>query len=166
MNHQQLKTWARNAAIAGGVLVPALVIAQQQINPPADGTFAANSVLRAADVEQLRDALASAVTRINALEANAISKGNTYSIQVRSGVIAPDDVGSATARCRDESDLLIECGCEGLNVTSNSLQVQLRRHESEQGSSANAASCGCSAVNVSEIATIEIAAAATCLAIP
>jgi hypothetical protein len=52
-------------------LVPALVIAQQL---PPNNTFGPNQLLRANDLEQMRDALENALGRINALESRSIDK--------------------------------------------------------------------------------------------
>ena len=167
MNEKQARRWARNVAILGGVLVPALVIAQQQRNPPADNTFAANSLLRAADVEQLRDALADALIRINTLESNAgITKDDVYAISGTSPLTAQGGVATISASCRDTNDVLLACGCAGSQAGSNSLQFDLRRVEPSEGSATVAASCVCQAVNVGDASERVLEAIGQCLNVP
>src|SRR4051794_22702419 len=61
---------ARYLGVGAAMLVPALVVAQQQTSPPTS-RFGEGDLLRASEVRQLRDALNEAILRINTLEAGS-----------------------------------------------------------------------------------------------
>ena len=160
-------TWARYTGIAMAVLVPALVVAQQVTNPPADNTiFRENTVLRARDVEQMRDALAEAIGRINQLEARAASKRNVYENSGRSAETAQFGVARADSACNLATDILLDCSCQGLQGTVNSLQFDLRHVESFHNGGNFASSCMCQAQNVGDTTSRTLVAKATCLTVP
>ncbi len=165
MNTRRTLTWARYASIAGAVLIPALVLAQQQRNPPGDGTFVPNSVLRADQVEGLRDALADAIARINQLEARAVNKSKVYERAVPSAATAQFGVARADSSCDTATDILLDCGCQGLQGTANSLQFDLRRVESLHNGNV-ASSCVCQAQNVGDTTSRVLVTKATCLTAP
>jgi hypothetical protein len=169
MNQKLAKKWATYIGIAASFAVPTVVIAaQQQRNPPADGTFAAQTLLRAADVEQLRDALADAVTRVNELQANAgvaLNKANLYPIEGSSGPIPQNVIGLAQASCEDDNDILLGCSCEGREAGVNSLQFDLRRVTASNRLDGESF-CVCQGANVGSNATRVLLAIAQCLEIP
>jgi hypothetical protein len=166
MNQKLAKTWMTYLGIAAGIAVPAVVIAQQQQrNPPVDGTFAAQTLLRAADVEQLRDALADAVARINELQASALTKGNIYSpTPASSGPIAINGTGTANTSCSD-NDILVGCSCEGRFNGTNQLAFDLRRISASNRLD-GASFCTCQGVNVGDNDGRELVAIAQCLEVP
>lgn len=167
MDQKALKRAAWYLGVAASIAVPALVIAQQQRNPPADGTFAAQTLLRAGDVEQLRDALADAIARINALEANAgvvLDKANMYEVSGDSGPISQNANALGEARCQDENDILTGCSCEGRFNETNQLSFELRRVAASNR--ANGVSfCSCQGVNVGSEGR-SLRATAQCLTVP
>jgi hypothetical protein len=167
MNQKPAKTWAMYLGVAASISVPAVVIAQQQQrNPPADGTFGAQTLLRAADVEQLRDALADAITRINDLQANVtFTKGNIYApTPGTSGPIAINGVGTATTSCED-NDILVGCSCEGRFNGTNQLAFDLRRVSSSNRLDGTSF-CTCQGVNVGTNDGRELVSIAQCLEVP
>lgn len=158
----------RYAAVGAAVLIPTLVIAQQQQrNPPNDGTFAANALLRASDVEQLRDALADAIARLNTLQADSggITKEDTYPITESSAPVAQNDVGLAQAFCDDANDILIACGCRGFENGFNSQQFNVKRITTTNVIG-NISSCVCQAANVGSNVARVLEASGTCIRVP
>jgi hypothetical protein len=168
MNHKLAKTWAIYLGIASSIAVPALVIAQQQQrNPPADGTFAAQTLLRAADVEQLRDSLDDAIRRINDLQANVVfTKENLYPIEDSSEAVAQNGSALAQASCADNNDLLVGCSCEGRESGgANSLQFDLRRVTASNRTDGESF-CVCQGVNVGTNVSRVLFAVGQCLRVP
>jgi signal recognition particle GTPase len=166
MNYQRAFKYA---AIGAAVLIPTLVIAQQQAQPPGANVFVANQVLRAGDVEQMRLALVSAIARLNALESNAggaLTKENmsVYDVEGDSGPIAVNVDALAQARCRDTSDVLIDCSCEGRLNTTNQLSFQLRRVRTTNPVD-GVSTCTCQAVNVGNEGR-SLFAIAQCVTVP
>lgn len=162
---------AQYAGIAAIIAIPAIVIAQQDLpqrNPPSDNTFAAQTLLRAGDVEQLRDALADAIARINALQANAgvaVVKENLYEVVDESDPVPQNGNGLANVSCADQDDILLGCSCEGREAGVNSLQFDLRRftHSNRRG---NASFCACQGANVGSNVARTLVATAQCLTVP
>ncbi len=160
--------WPQYLGIAASVLIPALVIAQQQRNPPADNTFAPQTLLRAGDVEQMRDALADALVRINQLEANAgnpLSKATLYTVSVDSGAIAQNAAGTAQVSCAADSDILVSCSCVGREGAANSLQFDLRSVDANNRLDGESF-CRCQGVNVGSNVARNLIATASCLPVP
>jgi hypothetical protein len=124
--------------------------------------------LRAADVEQLRDALADAVTRINELQANAgvaLNKANLYTVEASSGPIPQNGAALGQADCEDDNDILVGCSCEGREAGVNSIQFDLRRVTASNRLDGESF-CVCQGVNVGSNATRVLVAIAQCLEIP
>lgn len=169
MNQKRAQRWATYIGIAASVAVPAVVIAQQdqaQRNPPADGTFAAQTLLRAGDVEQLRDALADAIARINDLQSNAaLTVSALYNPPVVTTLAVPGAIVVAQATCSNDSDVMINCGCRGLGVTgSNSTVFQLRQQRIDLPATGRA-TCVCQGAN-SGSNDSNLASAPTCIRVP
>lgn len=170
MKNNSARTWAQYLGIAASIAVPAIVIAQQQQrNPPADGTFAPQTLLRAADVEQLRDALADAIARINELQANAgvtLTKENLYERVNESAPAAPNAVALANSACDDNNDILVGCSCEGRLDGTNNLAFDLRRM-SMNNRSDNSSVCTCQGLNTAlDNGARTLRAVAQCLTVP
>jgi hypothetical protein len=162
---------ARYAGLAAAICVPALVVAQQQTNPPT-APFADNDLLRASEVRQLRNALVEAIGRINTLEANtagvAIAKGDVYSVAAESAPVAQNGTGTIEALCEDGNDVMLSCGCGGLNATAgtNDTQFDLRNIDLGQRVVGQAAGCLCQADNVGNNVARVLEATGLCLRVP
>jgi hypothetical protein len=167
MNPKTVKI-ARYLGLGAAILVPALVVAQQQVNPPTV-PFADNDILRASEVRQLRNALVEAIARINSLEQNAgpaLTKANVYSIEGRSEPIPANSAEAlAQVRCVGESDILLTCGCQGLLEGINSPQFELRRVDAIQNPN-DASECVCQAENVGTNVARVLVARGSCLTVP
>jgi hypothetical protein len=169
MNLKSKLKWPQYLGIGASILIPALVIAQQQRNPPADNTFAPQTLLRAGDVEQMRDALADALVRINQLEANAgITKDDLYLVTGNSEPTLQNGTALGVAECADADDIMITCGCQGTITgegTSNQAQFDLRtvNHSNTVG---DQSFCSCQGDNVGSNVARVLVARATCLAVP
>jgi hypothetical protein len=163
MNHQRALKYA---GVFAAVLLPALVIAQQQTNPPGPGTFVAGRLLLASDIEQMRVALTGALARINQLEANAgITKGDIYPVSADSGPIAQNGVATAQAFCADDTDILVSCSCVGREAGANSLQFDLRSIDADNRLDGESL-CRCQGVNVGSNVARNLIATAYCLPAP
>lgn len=119
----------RCLGIAAAICVPAAVVAQlQQRPPPADGTFAPNQVLRASQIEGLRDALADAIARIDQLQnrpAQAASPAAlaSYTTAPVTALIEPGGiVDRHTSGACNAGDIAMSCNCDG-NVAA----IQIER---------------------------------------
>jgi hypothetical protein len=168
MNLKSKLKWPQYVGIGASILIPALVIAQQQRNPPADNTFAPQTLLRAGDVEQMRDALADALVRINQLEANAgapVSKAAIYPVSADSGPIAQNAAGTAQVSCTGDADILVSCSCVGREGASNSLQFDLRSVDGNNRLDGESF-CRCQGVNVGTNVARNLIATAFCLPAP
>jgi hypothetical protein len=165
MNHQRSLKYA---GVLAAVLIPALVIAQQQTNPPGPGTFVAGRLLLASDIEQMRVALAEALARINQLEANAgapLSKAAIYPVSADSGPIAQNAAGTAQVSCTGDADILVSCSCVGREGASNSLQFDLRSVDGNNRLDGESF-CRCQGVNVGTNVARNLIATAFCLPAP
>jgi hypothetical protein len=167
MKHQRAFKYA---AVGAAVLIPTLVIAQQQTPPPGPNVFAANQVLRAGDVEQMRLALVNVIARLNTLESAGSSIRKSEIRQVPSVVAAPlNDIGTATARCLD-TELLLDCSCRGIAAANldpfsgtNNTSLNLRQVRIQDPAATS--TCICQAANAGTNANAALVAIATCLPI-
>lgn len=114
--------WARKIGILAALAVPAFVVAQQRTPLPADGTFSPNQVLRADQLEGLRDTLADAVQRINQLENASIGRcrfiPQTCTTQ------------GCEARCPNDVPVVKGGGCDG---TGNAVVRESRPNTIDNG---------------------------------
>jgi hypothetical protein len=156
-------TLARYVGLGLAVCVPALVVAQVPLP-----TFGANQVLRAEQLQTLRNELEGTRARVLELEANsgvALSKGNIYTQSNNSGPIPQNGTALAQANCEDENDILVGCSCEGQQDGVNSLQFDLRRVTASNRLDGES-TCVCQGVNVGTNAARVLVATAQCLDIP
>jgi hypothetical protein len=162
MTTNKSHVWTRYLGIAAAVFVPAMVIAQQL---PPDNTFTPNALLRAESLEQMRDALAVALDRINALEQQRLTRENLYEVRGEAPLSVAGGSSTAQAVCND-NDVLLNCSCHGElppNGTNSTVQTLTRivTRNTRDGSSSD---CVCQA----EIAASGrvLVADATCLLVP
>lgn len=111
-------TAVRWLGMAVAVCVPGVVVAQfQQRQPPADGSFAPNQVLRASQVEALRDALADAISRIDALQNRPAQATVVPRLYTTLPTTAPIEPGGVVDRhisgACSEGDVALSCNCDG-----------------------------------------------------
>lgn len=172
MDSRLTRRIAQYVGIGAAVIVPALVVAQQATNPPTTN-FAAGELLRASDIDQLRDALVEAIGRINALEAGQtgpLRKSNVYLAPEAIVPNAINDIVSATSSCTNGADLLVDCSCYGRSTAgtdaTNSTSMDLRQVRSRNNASAGVNSaCSCTGRNSGSNPDAVLIAQATCLRI-
>jgi hypothetical protein len=111
--------FVRWLGVAAALCVPAAVVAQlQQRPPPAEGTFAPNQVLRASQIDGLRDALADAIARIDQLQNRpAQSPAAVPRAYTTLPTTAPIEPGGVVDRhisgACSEGDIAMSCNCDG-----------------------------------------------------
>jgi len=167
MNHQRVLKYLALGAVA---LIPTLVIAQQQANPPGPGVFQAGQLLNAGDVEQMRLALVDAIARLNRLESAGTAIRKAEIRQVPGVGPAPiNGIALATADCA-ATELMLECSCRGISSIDadpfagvNNTSLNLRRVQLQDPTTTP--SCVCQALNSGSNADAALVAIATCLPI-
>jgi hypothetical protein len=170
MKHQ---TAFRYVAFGAAVLIPTLVIAQQQRTPPGGNVFVAGRVLTATDVEQMRLALVDVIARVNTLQSNsgsitkadARTANSTYPIVASSAPVAQNDVGLAQVSCLGVNDILLACGCRGTENGSNSQQLNMKR-QTATNPVGSPSTCTCQSANVGSNVARVVEASGTCLTVP
>lgn len=158
--------WARYLGIGAAVLVPAWVVAQTVGDLPLTTNLEPNDVLRSQDLQAMRNALATLIGRVAALEGRPqVSTGLLYNARVTQLAIAPGGLDSVSGTCDDATDVMVNCGCRGLSdVGTNSTFFQLRqsRIDVPVGSTAR---CVCQGFNSGGTSS-NLVATATCLRLP
>jgi len=144
--------------IAAAVLVPALVVAQQQ-------RFAAGNVLTASSLNSLVDRIAALEAQLQTQQqGGGVSKGQLYFTPPVANTLDPGEVGNVRATCNESAaDIMLSCSCGGQTPGSNSGNSNLDTRSSVVQNPAGAPStCECSGENLSDVA-VNIFALGWCL---
>ncbi len=150
----------RYIGTAIAVLVPALVVAQTPV-------FSSGNVIRARDLQTLREQLDTARADIAALQSRvAASSLSKDRVEVREGVapVAPGAIATASVDCDEPADIAVDCNCGGDNGPGTNGSTQLdQRIIQTQNPAGSTSQCDCVAQNVGTNVNARVIARVTCI---
>jgi hypothetical protein len=170
MQQNTIRRIAQYVGVGAAVIVPALVVGQD--TDRLEGiNVSPGALLRAQDVQLLRDSLLIAADRISNLESRlnnndgpTISKANIRPAITSTATVLPGAIATTTASCDAVGDIAIGCSCGGDTGagTSGSPQIDQRIFVISNPSG-SASSCTCQGQNVGTSQSQRIVAIVTCL---